>query len=99
MRGKRLQFFILCGFYKGKSWKVSKFTLKLSVYIEFLNSGNLLVAANLDIANKIAARPLIKSVINGVKTGVEARLMEKRELTALSTSVSLEAAFENESNF
>ena len=46
---KRLEFFILCRFYKGKSWNFSKLVLKLRLYSEeILNLDNLLVAANLN---------------------------------------------------
>ena len=50
LQEKRLEFFILCGFYKGKSWNLMKFVLKLCVYSkEILNLDNLLVAANLNL--------------------------------------------------
>ena len=46
---KKEEFFILCGFYKGKSWTFSKFISKLRVYSEeILNLDNILVAANLN---------------------------------------------------
>ena len=47
--GKKTRIFLLCGFYKGKSWTFSKFILKLRVYSEeILNLDNILVAAYLN---------------------------------------------------
>ena len=46
---KKTRIFLLCGFYKGKSWTFSKFILKLRVYSEeILNLDNILVVANLN---------------------------------------------------
>ena len=49
LQEKKTRVFLLCGFYKGKSWNFSKFILKLRVYSEeILNLDNILVAANLN---------------------------------------------------
>ena len=50
---KKQEFFILYGFYQGKSYNFSKFILKLRVFFEeFSNLGNLSDSTNF-IANKI----------------------------------------------